>query len=197
VLFEARDCRFAFLPCCPERRRLPWAAVTHFEPPSTVGAATRIEHRCGTFDDRDAVGFFCSGLPAQIIRPIAHRSSQFSRPTVFCRSFFWALLRANPCVRQLRGFCFPGSVPFTIGFPPIKQPLALEAEATRFWVAPRKWGKKKEKIQSCLTYLLRRRQIDSRQCWRCDSSLLKDRRLASEAACSEKAKVFFNTLPPS
>ena len=33
------------------------------------------------------------------------------------------------------------------GFPPIKQPLALEAEATRFCVPPGKWGKKKEKIQ--------------------------------------------------
>jgi len=27
----------------------------------------------------------------------------------------------------------------------------LEAEATRLWVAPRKWGKEKEKIQLCLT----------------------------------------------
>jgi len=68
--------------------------------------------------------------------------------------FLEPLLRANSCVQQLRGFCFPGSVPFTIGFPPIKQPLALEAEATRFSVAPRKWGKKKEKVQSCLTYML-------------------------------------------
>jgi hypothetical protein len=42
--------------------------------------------------------------------------------------------------------------PLTVfGFPPIKRPLALEAEATRLWVAPRKWGKKKEKIQSWLT----------------------------------------------
>src|SRR5260370_33325427 len=39
------------------------------------------------------------------------------------------LLRANSCVRQLRVFCFPDSVPYTIGFPPIKQPLTLETEA--------------------------------------------------------------------
>jgi hypothetical protein len=32
----------------------------------------------------------------------------------------------------------------------------LEAEATRFWVAPRKWGKKKEKIQLWVTYNSRR-----------------------------------------
>ncbi len=64
--------------------------------------------------------------------------------------FLGPLLRANSRVRQLRGLCFPGSALNSIGFPPIKQPLALEAAATRFWVAPRKWGKKKEKIQSCL-----------------------------------------------
>ncbi len=50
-------------------------------------------------------------------------------------SYLTALLRnlgtarANSCVLQLRGFCFPGSALNIIGFPPIKQPLALEAEA--------------------------------------------------------------------
>ena len=42
--------------------------------------------------------------------------------------------------------------PYTIGFPPIKQPLALEAEATRFWV-PKKMGQKKETFL-CPTYML-------------------------------------------
>src|SRR6266702_256602 len=59
--------------------------------------------------------------------------------------FFWALLRANSCVLQLRGFCFPGSIPHSIGFPPIKQPLALEAEALAF-VCPRKNGAEKGDI---------------------------------------------------
>jgi hypothetical protein len=40
--------------------------------------------------------------------------------------------------------------PLTRWVPPIKQPLTLEAEAIRLWMAPRKWGKKKEKIQSWL-----------------------------------------------
>src|SRR5216110_2030649 len=61
------------------------------------------------FVHRDAADFFCSALPAHIARPIPHRSSQFSRPAVFCRLFSWALLQANSCARQLRGFCFPGS----------------------------------------------------------------------------------------
>ena len=64
-------------------------------------------------------------------------------PLFFCRSFSWALLLANSCVLQLRGFCFPGSVPFTIGFPPIKQPLALEAEALALGFLG-KMGQKKE-----------------------------------------------------
>jgi hypothetical protein len=53
--------------------------------------------------------FFCSALPAHITPPVLHRSSQFSRSAFFSRSFFWALLQANSCVRQLRVFCFPDS----------------------------------------------------------------------------------------
>jgi hypothetical protein len=54
---------------------------------------------------------------------------------------------ANSCVLQLRAFCFPRSFrPYTIGFPPIKQPLALEAAALAFgW--PRKMGPKKETFE--------------------------------------------------
>jgi hypothetical protein len=66
--------------------------------------------------------------------------------------FFWALLQANSCVLQLRGFCFPGSIPHSIGFPPIKQPLALEAEALAF-VCPRKNGAEKGDI--FMSYLYR------------------------------------------
>ena len=49
------------------------------------------------------------GSAGHIVRPTPRRSPQFSRPAFFCRSFFRALLQANSCVRQLRGFCFPGS----------------------------------------------------------------------------------------
>jgi hypothetical protein len=33
----------------------------------------------------------------------------------FSAPFFWALLQANSCVRQLRGFCFPGSALTPLG----------------------------------------------------------------------------------
>src|SRR5260370_24205474 len=68
-----------------------------------------------------------------------------SRPHFFSRAFSWAQLRANSCARQLRGFCFPGSSR-KAQVPPIKQPLALGAAASRLSDAPGKWGKKKEKI---------------------------------------------------
>ncbi len=126
--------------------------ISHGHPALTVAGATRIEHHCGTCGDRDATDFFCSALPAHIARPIPHRSSQFSRPPFFCHSFSRALLRANSCVRQLRVFCFPGSSR-TSQVPPIKQPLALEAAALAFGCL-RKWGRKKEKIQLCLTSIL-------------------------------------------
>ena len=81
----------------------------------------------------------------------ARRPSQFSRPAFFYRSFFWALLQANSCVRQLRGFCFPGSA--------LTPPLGSLPECSRsLWKqqpslfgAPGKWGKKKE-IQN-MSYL--------------------------------------------
>ena len=64
---------------------------------------------------RDAIDFFRSVLPAHIARPMPYRSSRFSRPAFFCRSFFRALLQANSCVRQLRDFCFPGSALTSLG----------------------------------------------------------------------------------
>src|SRR6266576_2821413 len=91
----------------PERRRLPWAAVTHFEPPSTVGAATRIEHHRGTCGDHDATDFFCSAFPAHIAWPIPHRSSPFSRPAFSCLSFFWALLQLIPASCSFASSAFP------------------------------------------------------------------------------------------
>src|SRR5712664_3027424 len=83
--------------------------ISHSHPALTVAGASRVQHHCGTCGDRDATDFFCSALPAHIARPIPHRSSQFSRPAFFCRSFSRALLQANSCVLQLRVFCFPGS----------------------------------------------------------------------------------------
>jgi hypothetical protein len=101
---------------------------------------------CGNCGDRFATDFLCSALPAHVARPIPHRSSQFSRPAFFCRSFFWALLQANSCVRQLRGFCFPGSALIPSGSlpecsrSPCKQKPSLLG-------APEKWGRKRRHFQ--------------------------------------------------
>jgi hypothetical protein len=59
--------------------------------------------------------------------------------------FLGPLLRANSCVLQLRVFCFPGSSR-TAWVPPIKQPLALEAEATRFCVPQENGARKRRKF---------------------------------------------------
>jgi hypothetical protein len=119
--------------------------ISRSHPALNVAGATRLEPHCGTCGDRDATGFFCSALPAHLSRPIPHRSSQFSRPPFFCHSFSRALLRANSCVLQLRVFCFPGSS-LNRWVPPIKQPLALEAAATRFRVPQENGARKRRKF---------------------------------------------------
>jgi hypothetical protein len=71
---------------------------------------------------------------------VLHR--QISRPVFFYRSFFWALLEANSCVPQLRGFCFPGSA---------RTPwVPSHKAATRSWV-PQKNGAEREDIS--MSYL--------------------------------------------
>jgi single-strand DNA-binding protein len=84
----------------------------------------------------------------QLLLPIVF---EFGRPSFFCHSFSWALLQANSCVRQLRVFCFPGSSLYAIGFPPLKQPLALEAEAFAS-MCPKKMGQEKGE-NSAMSYL--------------------------------------------
>ena len=116
-------------------------------PALTVAGATRIQHHCGTYGDRDATGFFCSALLAHMSRQIPHRCSQFSRPPFFCHSFSRALLRANSCVLQLRVFCFP-VLPLHHWVPSDKAAARFGSRSHTLLSAPRKWGKKKEKIQS-------------------------------------------------
>ena len=128
--------------------------ISHSHSALTVAGATRIEHHCGTCGDRDATDFFCSALRAHMSRPIPHRSSQLSRPAFFCHSFSRALLRAHSCVRQLRGFCFPGSALTHHWVPSDKAAARFGSRSHSLPGAPRKWGKKKEKIQSWLTYML-------------------------------------------
>src|SRR6266481_9282914 len=75
-----------------------------------------------------------------------------SRPHFFCRSFFWALLQANSCARQLRGFCFPGSALKTLGSLPESSRSLWEQKPSLFGCS-KKMGQKKE-IQKCLTRML-------------------------------------------
>src|SRR5579859_188051 len=67
----------------------------------------------------------------------------------FRHAFSWARLRANSCARHLRGFSFTVP-PGMHWFPPIKQPLALGAAASRFWVPQENEAEKGEKIMSYL-----------------------------------------------
>ena len=128
---------------------------TSRRPPGSNGRKTQepLESSAivGTVAIRGTADFFCSALPAHIARPTPHRSSQFSRPAFFCRSFFWALLQANSCVLQLRVFCFPGSA-LTQRVPSHKAAARLGSRSPRFWV-PQKMGQKKETF-SCPTYML-------------------------------------------
>ena len=125
----------------------------HLPQPSTAHRrSTRIEpHRRTRSDGARQLIFLCSALAAHIARPIPHRSSQFSRPAFFCRSFFWALLQASSCARQLRVFCFPGSSLTPMG-PSHKAAACFGSRSPRFWV-PQKMGQKKETF-SCPTYML-------------------------------------------
>ncbi len=75
------------------------------------------------------------------------------KPVFFCHSFSRALLRANSCVLQLRVFCFPGSALNPMG-PSHKAAARFGSRSHSLLCAPRKWGKKKEKIQLCLTCML-------------------------------------------
>src|SRR6266581_2740294 len=82
---------------------------------------------------------------------MSRRRSQFSRPAFFCRTFSWALLRANSCARQLRGFCFSGSALSIVWVPSIKHPLALGAAASRFRV-PQENGARKVGVGIMITH---------------------------------------------
>jgi hypothetical protein len=119
----------------------------HLSQPSAAHRrSTRIEpHRRTRSDGARQLIFLCSALAAHIARPIPHRSSQFSKPAFFCRTFSWALLRANSCARQLHGFCYPGSSRTTARVPPRMQPLALEAAALALG-APENGARKRRKF---------------------------------------------------
>ena len=94
-----------------------------------------------------------STVIADVIVLLTSIVAESSTPPFFCHSFSRALLRANSCVRQLRVFCFPGSSLNPMG-PSHKAAARFGSRSHSLLCAPRKWGKKKEKIQLCLTYML-------------------------------------------
>ena len=67
----------------------------------SLGASAAIVGIVAGFGE-SAVAAMCPPLLAPIV-------PESSTPPFFCHSFSWALLQANSCVLQLRGFCFPGS----------------------------------------------------------------------------------------
>ena len=101
--------------------------------------------------DARSGSFFCLNVDAGLFHMLTVVES--GKPAFFCHSFSRALLRANflrPAGSRLLLSRFR---PPTIGFPPIKQPLALEAEATRFW-CPKKMGQEKGENSSKSYYML-------------------------------------------
>jgi hypothetical protein len=91
--------------------------------------------------------FTCSHVSADTAPILPVQQASLFLPLIFLGHCFGLI----PASCSFAASAFPVPPLTAFGFPPIKQPLALEAEATRLWVAPRKWGKKKEKIQSWLT----------------------------------------------
>jgi len=107
-------CRYHVISCGYKEGEHPYRCMT--------------EHRCGSRADfgsgpgvshpgaaRDA-GRPNGGLPLRVVRAVsfarARSSPRFSvrsASVLFLPLISWALLQANSCVRQLRGFCFPGS----------------------------------------------------------------------------------------
>src|SRR5260221_10234515 len=116
--------------------------ISHSHPALTVAGATRIQHHCGTCGDRDATVFSvplylltCPGryrtdLPGSAGRPFS------------ATHFLGHCFRLIPASCSFASSAFPVPPLHTIGFPPIKQPLALEAAALAFG-CPRKWGRKR------------------------------------------------------
>jgi len=97
-----------------------------------------------TFDDT----FFSASLFSTAPVPSCRL---FLSPPYFllsCSSFSWALLRANSCALQLRGFCFHGSSQ-TARVPSQNAATRFGSSGLSLLGAPRKWDKKGD--LKCLT----------------------------------------------
>jgi hypothetical protein len=60
-------------------------------------------------NDGTAISTYSFCLCRSSVRISTQTATESDTLCFFCRSFSWALLRANSCARQLRVLCFPGS----------------------------------------------------------------------------------------
>src|ERR1700719_148786 len=128
--------------------RFHWVAVAHsshnrrahFPQPSCaqVAGATRIEHHCGTLK-RNGKNQRHHDSSADTAPTFPVQWASLFLPRIFLGTASGQFLR--PAASRLLLSRFR---PYTVGFPPGKQPLALEAAALAFG-CPRKMGQKKRK----------------------------------------------------
>ena len=85
------------------------------------------------------------------LTPTQERFVVIRHCSLFRNSFSWARLRANSCVRQLRGFCFPGSSPKT-WVPSQNAAARFGSRSPRSWVPQENGAEKGD--SKCLTYML-------------------------------------------
>ena len=127
--------------------------ISHSHPALTVAGATRIQHHCGTCGNRDATVFAVSlYLLTCLGRYRTDLLSSAGHP-------FSATHFLGHCFGLIPASCSFASSAFPV--PPLHHWVPSDKAAARFGSsshsllgAPRKWGKKKEKIQQCLTYML-------------------------------------------
>src|SRR6266849_10944954 len=95
--------------------------------------------------------FICFPRSVPHGRALAPTFAGFSRLLLFRRSFSWALLQANSCVLQLRGFCFPGSaLTHHHWVPSHKAAARFGSRSPRFWVPQENGARKRRKFSYVL-----------------------------------------------
>src|SRR6266699_4216283 len=136
MLVSICRCRLSMIPLCAT---------------ATVAGAARIEPPLSNPSNRSNIRLFLFTLAAHIPRLALRRCSSSVGQPFSAAHFFWALLQANSCVRQLRSFCFHGSSPHTHNMgPSYKAAARFGSRSPRFWV-PQKNGAEKGDIS--MSYL--------------------------------------------
>jgi hypothetical protein len=100
----------------------------------------------------------CSGLTVHVRQLTSLRSSQFSRPGFSATHFLGHCFGLIPASCSFASSAFPVP-PLTRLVLPIKQPLALEAEATRLCVRQENGARKRRKFSYVLPQLYNSRRV--------------------------------------